>query len=168
MHKKTKAGAGNLFLDDGAEEKDTVEWKMREKKAENEIDMAVRVVGSQKISKPEEKEDSEAKKPKGPEGPPDTTYATMTMRKDTYAMAFKALHWESALQIKLSPFEVHNAFHAAVMVTFIQFLMLGVVWSVIFADNNPNPIEMSPTVLVLGLRFIVSLLMHLQVEADVR
>ena len=42
-----------------------------------------------------------------------------SLGSDTYAMAFKALHWKSARSLKLNPGEVLNAFHSAVIVTAI-------------------------------------------------
>ena len=42
-----------------------------------------------------------------------------TLGADTYAMAFKALHWKSAQSLNLNPSEVLDAFHSAVIVTSI-------------------------------------------------
>ena len=82
-------------------------------------------------------------------------------------MAYKALHWKSAEQLNLSQNEVYNAFHSSCIVTGIQLLMLAVVAIVIFGEG-PIVISMASTITVLALRFVCTLLMHLQVESDVR
>ena len=86
---------------------------------------------------------------------------------DTYAMAFSALHWDSSRQMNLSQNEVYNAYHSSCIVSFIQLLMLTVVAFVIFGDG-PLVISMPSSVTILALRFVCTMLMHLQVESDVR
>ena len=44
---------------------------------------------------------------------------TFGLGGDTYAMAYKAFHWESAQQMELSQTEVFNAFHSSCIVSFI-------------------------------------------------
>ena len=83
-------------------------------------------------------------------------------------MAFKALHWETQENMGLQPIEISNAFHSATIVFVVQMIMLSVFSTVIFGAGNPNPIAMGKTPLVIGLRVLVSLLMHMQVECDVR
>lgn len=92
---------------------------------------------------------------------------TFNLGKDTYAMAFKALHWASSKGLKLSEVEVLNAFHSCMIVTFIQIVMLFVVGNVIFGING-IAIIMPDSVTTLALRFTCTVLMHLQVESDVR
>ena len=68
---------------------------------------------------------------------------------DTYAQAFKALHWESAQQMNLSVSEVMTAFHSMIMVAFVQFFMLYVVTKVIFGGSAAAvQITMASTVTV--------------------
>ena len=68
----------------------------------------------------------------------------------------------------LQPNEIATAFHSATIVFCIQMIMLTVFSTVIFGAGNPDPIAMGRTPLVIGLRVLVSLLMHLQVESDTR
>ena len=83
-------------------------------------------------------------------------------------MAFKALHWKSAKTLKLNSAEVLNAFHSALIVAAIQLIMLYVVGAVIFGAESKVEIVMPDSVATLALRFVCTVLMHLQVEADVR
>ena len=46
--------------------------------------------------------------------------------------------------------------------------MLTVFGMFIFGADNPNPIQMGATPLIIGLRVMVSIMMHLQVEEDTR
>lgn len=90
-----------------------------------------------------------------------------SLGKDTYALAFKALHWKSAKKLKLQANEVLNAFHSSIIVSCIQVIMLFVVGHVIFGINGIS-IVMPDSVTTLALRFVCTVLMHLQVESDVR
>ena len=90
------------------------------------------------------------------------------MSGDTYAMAYKAMHWECQHSMSLQPNEISNAFHSAAIVFIIQIIMLGVFSTVIFGEGNPSPISMARTPLIMGLRVLVSILMHLQVESETR
>ena len=87
---------------------------------------------------------------------------------DTYAMAFKAIHWDTQYQIGLQPGEISDALHSATIVFCIQMIMLYVFTTVIFGEENPNPVAMGRTPLIICLRIMVSVLMHCQVESDVR
>ena len=94
---------------------------------------------------------------------------------DTYAMAYKALHWESAQAMNLSQNEILNAYHSSAIVTCIQMLMLIVVANVMFGEKSGPPVPgphtdivMARTVMILSLRFVCCMLMHLNVESDVR
>ena len=78
-------------------------------------------------------------KDKVEEAKPARKPATLKLGKDTYAMAFKALHWESGQQMNLSQHEVLTAFHSCVIVTAIQLLMLTVVTLTLFL--NPEPAD---------------------------
>lgn len=62
--------------------------------------------------------------------------------------------------------EVHNAYHAAMFVFGFQMLMILFIGSVIFGNNFQ--ILIAKDVVVLGSRFVCSILMHLQVEGDMR
>ena len=76
-------------------------------------------------------------------------------------MAFRALHWETQHDMCLQTGEISNAYHSALIVFVIQIIMLVVFSTVIFGEGNPNPISMARTPLVMGLRVMVSILMHL-------
>lgn len=85
---------------------------------------------------------------------------------DTYAMAFKAFNWNVMRELDLDQDEVHNAFHAAIFVFGIQCLMIFFVCTVIFSSDFV--IVVPTSVSVIGARFICTILMHLQVESDMR
>lgn len=85
---------------------------------------------------------------------------------DTYAMAFKAFNWEVMRELDLDMEEVHNAYHAAMFVFGFQCLMILFIGTIIFSDNFT--IVLPGNVSVMGARFICTILMHLQVEGDMR
>ena len=85
---------------------------------------------------------------------------------DTYAMAFKAFHWKVIDELDLNITEVHNAFHAAMFVFGIQCLMIFFIGTMVFSSDFE--IVLPGTLSVMGARFICTILMHLQVEGDVR
>lgn len=85
---------------------------------------------------------------------------------DTYAMAFKAFNWQVMRELDLDMNEVHNAYHAAMFVFGFQILMIVFIGSIIF--GNGFKIVIAKDVTVLGARFVCSILMHLQVEGDMR
>ena len=85
---------------------------------------------------------------------------------DTYAMAFKAFNWQVIRQLDLNINEVHNSFHAAMFVFGIQCLMIFFIATMIFSDSFA--IVLPSTLSVMGARFICTILMHLQVEGDMR
>ena len=81
-------------------------------------------------------------------------------------MAFKSFNLEVIKELKMDMGEVHNAFHAAMFVFGFQLLMVLFVGSVIFSDNFA--VKLPTTITVLGARFVCTILMHLQVESDMR
>ena len=85
---------------------------------------------------------------------------------DTYAMAFKAFNWRVIEELDLDQTDVHNAYHASMFVFGIQLLMITFVGTMIFSDGFV--ISIPGSVQVLGARFICTILMHLQVEGDMR
>ena len=85
---------------------------------------------------------------------------------DTYAMAFKAFNWRVMKHLKMDMVEVHDAFHAAMFVFGFQVLMITFIGYIIMGDSFH--ITMPNSVQVMGARFVCSILMHLQVEGDVR
>ena len=85
---------------------------------------------------------------------------------DTYAMAFKAFNWQVIRELDLNINEVHNAFHAAMFVFGIQCLMIFFIGTMIFSADFM--IVLPSTLSVMGARFICTILMHLQVEGDMR
>ena len=70
--------------------------------------------------------------------------------------------------MNLQPSEISNAFHSAAIVFIIQVIMLVVFSTVIYGEGNPSPVSMARTPLIMGLRVLVSILMHLQVESETR
>ena len=85
---------------------------------------------------------------------------------DTYSMAFKAFNWDVMRELDLDIDEVHNAFHAAMFVFGFQLAMIAFIGTVIAGGDFV--IVLPPTVSVMGARFICTILMHLQVESDIR
>ena len=85
---------------------------------------------------------------------------------DTYAMAFKALSWQVIRELDLDQGEVHNAFHAAMFVFGLQALMIIFLGTVILSDSFT--IVLPANVSVMCARFVCTILMHLQVESDIR
>lgn len=100
-------------------------------------------------------------------------------------MAFKAFNWNVMRQLDLRPDEIHQAFQGTLYVFGIQLLMIAFVGSVVFTgdysfriklpgstypDADPNDPEstLRAGLLVMGARFVCTILMHLQVEGDVR
>ena len=90
----------------------------------------------------------------------------LELSDDTYALAFKAFHWQTQKQIDLSPSDVHQAYSNALMVFGIQCLMVSFVISVMLQSSFQ--IILPPTAAIMGTRFVCSILMHLQVESDMR
>lgn len=85
---------------------------------------------------------------------------------DTYAMAFKAFNWQVMRELDLDMNEVHNAYHAAMFVFGFQLLMVLFIGSIIFGSSFQ--ILLPKDITVLGARFVCTILMHLQVEGDMR
>lgn len=81
-------------------------------------------------------------------------------------MAFKAFNWQVIKELDLDMEEVHNAYHAAMFVFGIQILMIYFVGTIVFGDSFM--ITIPPSTSVMGARFICTILMHLQVEGDMR
>ena len=81
-------------------------------------------------------------------------------------MAFKAFNWNVMRQLDLDMDEVHNAFHAALFVFGIQLLMIFFIGTIVFGDSFQ--ITLPTSLAVMGARFVCTILMHLQVEGDMR
>ena len=88
------------------------------------------------------------------------------LNMDTYSMAFKAFNWDVMRELDLDIDEVHNAFHAAMFVFGFQLAMIAFVGIIIAGESFV--IVLPPSVSVMGARFICTILMHLQVESDIR
>ena len=86
---------------------------------------------------------------------------------DTYAMAFKAFNWDIAAQLELNTTEVYNAFHSALFVAGIQWMMLFFIWFMVWTYDSFE-IIFPKDVPTLAARFTCTILMHLQVESDIR
>lgn len=116
---------------------------------------------------------------------------TLKLSNDTYAMAFKAFNWNVMRQLDLRPDEIHQAFAGTLYVFGIQLLMIAFVGSVVLtgaygftiklpgttfvpdlpADATKDEItaeKLGAGITVMGARFVCTILMHLQVEGDVR
>lgn len=81
-------------------------------------------------------------------------------------MAFKAFNWEVMRELDLDMEDVHNSYHAAMFVFGFQCLMILFIGTIIAGDSFE--IVLPSNVSVLGARFICTILMHLQVEGDMR
>ena len=123
---KTKTGIASLLYSKKSE--------IRSLEVDKEIEHAATVLGSGRVIKEQGEQVKEAKqKPKLP---------VFKLNKDTYAMAFKALHWETQESMGLQQTEISNAFHAATIVFVVQMIMLSAFSTVIFGAGNPRPIAM--------------------------
>jgi hypothetical protein len=87
---------------------------------------------------------------------------------DTYAMGFKAMHLDTMTEMNLNMCDVHDAFQAALSVFFIQFTLIGILALIVFTQDEGFSIKLPPNLAVLAARFVCSILMHLQVEGDMR
>lgn len=92
--------------------------------------------------------------------------AKLGLGGDTYAMAFRAFNWNTMRELDLDQADVHNAYHAAMFVFGFQLLMIFFIGTIIASDGFV--IVLPSTVSVMGARFICTILMHLQVEGDMR
>ena len=63
---------------------------------------------------------------------------------------------------------MHDAFQSAVFVFFIQATLIFILCLIIFNGLEDFAIILPPNLPVMGARFICSILMHLQVEGDMR
>lgn len=82
-------------------------------------------------------------------------------------MAFKAFNWDVAAQLDLSPQDVWNAYHSALFVAAIQWSMMFFI--VFMMATYSNFVIVFPKDLAtMAARFICTILMHLQVEGDIR
>jgi len=81
-------------------------------------------------------------------------------------MAFKAFNWRVMKHLKMDMTEVHDAYHAAMFVFGFQVCMITFIGYIIAGDGFK--ITMPNSCQVMGARFVCSILMHLQVEGDVR
>jgi hypothetical protein len=87
---------------------------------------------------------------------------------DTYSMAFKALHYKSMQQQELNPEDVHDAFENALFVFFVQMILVGFLGFIVFSGHQGFSIKLPPDAYIMVARFVCSILMHLQVEGDMR
>ena len=85
---------------------------------------------------------------------------------DTYAMSFKAFNWQVIKELDLDMEDVHNAYHAAMFVFGFQVLMILFIGTMVASDEFT--IALPSSVSVMGARFVCTILMHLQVESDMR
>lgn len=85
---------------------------------------------------------------------------------DTYAMSFKAFNWEVIRELDLDMEDVHNAYHAAMFVFGFQVLMILFIGTMVASDEFT--VALPSSVSVMGARFVCTILMHLQVESDMR
>lgn len=85
---------------------------------------------------------------------------------DTYAMSFKAFNWDVIRELDLDMDDVHNSYQAAMFVFCFQVLMILFIGTIVMSDGFM--IVLPSNVSVMGARFICSILMHLQVEGDMR
>lgn len=92
----------------------------------------------------------------------------LDLEVDTYTMAFKALHFDSMRQMELNPDDVHGAFHAALFVFVIQCILIFILALIIFTGSEGFNIYLPSDIYILISRFVCSILMHLQVESDMR
>jgi len=91
---------------------------------------------------------------------------TLGLGGDTYAMAFRSFNWHTMEKLDLNQEDVHNAYHAAMFVFGFQLLMIFFIATIIAGDGFI--IVLPSTLSVMGARFICTILMHLQVEGDMR
>lgn len=94
--------------------------------------------------------------------------AELDLEDDTYTMAFKALNWECMESMDLNNDEVQDAFQASVFVFFLQATLIGILAIIVFTSSEGFQILLPVDITVLGARFVCSILMHLQVEGDMR
>lgn len=81
-------------------------------------------------------------------------------------MAFKAMNTKGCEELSITAREWNSGYHGACFVFAIQSLMIIFVLSVIV---SPSFTVLFPTnVYTLGARFVCTILMHLQVEGDIR
>ena len=73
-------------------------------------------------------------------------------------------------ELNLRPDEIHSAFEGVLFVFGIQIFMILFVLSVIngLVENVSFSVVLPDSIYTLGARFVCTILMHLQVEADVR
>ena len=82
-------------------------------------------------------------------------------------MAFKAFHWDTAAQLDLSTADVYNAYHAAIFVAGIQAAMIVFIGYMMYTYSS-FVIVFPADLATMAARFICTILMHLQVESDIR
>jgi len=71
-------------------------------------------------------------------------------------------------ELNLTADDVHDAFGSALFVFFIQGTLIFILGLIIVNHQDGFAIILPPTLSVLGARFVCSILMHLQVEGDMR
>ena len=90
----------------------------------------------------------------------------MKLGSDTYSMAYRAFHDKSNLSLDLTPGEVFEATQAVFFVSSIQLSLVFVIF-LTMTDEDQFKITMPSSMAVLSTRFVCSIMMHLQVSADV-
>lgn len=92
----------------------------------------------------------------------------LDLGKDTYTMAFKALHYKNIEKQELNPDDVHGAFESALFVFMIQMTLVGFLGYIVFTGHQGFTIKLPVDIYVLIARFVCSVLMHLQVNEDMK
>lgn len=96
----------------------------------------------------------------------DADFAKLNVACDTYSMCFKALHRQSAVDMRLIPNDWQRALQSAIFIFVIQILLIIMLTVALFSEDEGvlPPVSMK----LLVARFICSLLMHMTTEGDVR
>lgn len=150
IENKLKSGMMNLMTKKSAEEQETPNPDMSQIKLQYEEEIITQEK-KQKLLVDVEGKDAE-----------------LDLEDDTYTMAFKALNWECMESMDLNNDEVQDAFQASVFVFFLQATLIGILAIIVFTSSEGFQILLPVDITVLGARFVCSILMHLQVEGDMR
>ena len=87
--------------------------------------------------------------------------STLDLGDDTYTMAFNALAYQNMDKMELSPHDVHEAFSSAVFVFFIQMTLIFILALIVFQGLEDFSVKLPVSLVVLGARFVCSILMHM-------
>lgn len=101
----------------------------------------------------------------------------LTLSKDIYSMAYAAMIDPDLLEastkggylpkIEMNQNEIDNLWNGAIMVIFIQLMMVGLIFNVELNDPNFH-IATPKSIIELIPRLLSSMMMHLNVEPDIR